>query len=154
ALAGHTGPVTRVACCPRTRRAASAAMDGTIRLWDLDTQQLLHEFRGPTGFAGPTAAFSADGELLACGFSDWSITIYKTDSGHPLHAPEARMPLSTRFTEAEAKAAGGLIRRPCISLSFSPNGRRLASTAPKCPVQLWDVRSGQETMVLPHDSPS
>src|SRR5262249_49084528 len=111
--------VTAVACCPGGRRAATAGMDGRALLWDLQARQVVHELGGPAGFAAPAVAFSPDGELLACGFRDWTIRVYETDSGRPLRPTGAAMRLATRFTAEEAGAAGALVRRPGISLAFS-----------------------------------
>lgn len=36
-LRGHEGAVTGVSCLPDGRRAASAAVDKTLKLWDLET---------------------------------------------------------------------------------------------------------------------
>jgi WD40 repeat protein len=55
-------------------------------------------------------------------------------------------------------ATGGFVReietevRADIQLSFSPNGRYLASTAPDCRINLWDVATGSRAQSLQANS--
>lgn len=43
-LRGHSGPLTRAACDPEERYAASASTDGTTRIWNLETGKEVVQF--------------------------------------------------------------------------------------------------------------
>ena len=63
-LTGHTGNVERATLSPDGDRIATASVDGTARLWDARTGELLRVLHGPV----TTAAFSVTGdELLTTG---------------------------------------------------------------------------------------
>lgn len=59
-LSGHTERVTGVARLGRDR-LASASVDGTLRLWDLETGNVLHELILPS----PACCLGAVGEMDA-----------------------------------------------------------------------------------------
>jgi WD40 repeat protein len=64
-LEGHPAPVTSVAFSPDNKRLASGGRDGTIRLWDTTTGQLVFTLEiGSPEIAA--VSFSSDGKYLAC----------------------------------------------------------------------------------------
>ena len=81
-LAGHTDVVLAVAAPGDGKRAVSASWDNTVKLWDLETGEVL-------------AAFTCDAGALCCAFSDALQLIVAGDAGGHLHflrleEPEAR----------------------------------------------------------------
>lgn len=40
---GHNGPCLSVAICPHSKFLASASGDGKLRIWDIESSNLLHE---------------------------------------------------------------------------------------------------------------
>ena len=84
-LEGHTGPVTALSLFQNNRLLASASEDGTVRLWNLDTNlqvgpPLQHQD------VVKSAAVSANGKLLVTGCSDknayvWDIHTTLKDAG-------------------------------------------------------------------------
>jgi hypothetical protein len=65
-LIGHSGPVQDIACSADGRHLASGSTDGTVRIWELLTGELLTIFDGH-GDGVRTVAFSPDGRRLAAG---------------------------------------------------------------------------------------
>ncbi len=62
-MAGHTAAVTAVAVAPEGRLVASAALDHTVRVWDLRDSTPLRVLSGHAHLIG-SLAFSEDSVLL------------------------------------------------------------------------------------------
>jgi serine/threonine protein kinase len=63
-LHGHTGPVDWVALAPDSKRAFSASIDGTARMWELDSENEPVRFRVEGKWARCGALFSDGARLL------------------------------------------------------------------------------------------
>jgi WD40 repeat protein len=116
--------VRSVACTPPTAAAnwcLSGANDGTLRLWDLDSDSLkpLLEFKGKHRGAVNCLAFNSDASLCASGGSDNEIRIWETVSGE----------LKFRLTDHH-----GAIQ----SLQFTPQDK-LVSTAKDQTMMIWNL---------------
>jgi WD40 repeat protein len=112
-LAGHTRPASAVAFQANGKLLASASHDGTIILWDMDTQQQIGSpLRGHTGPVN-AVAWSPDGQWLASAGDDASVILWPMTTtawvdiacrivGRPLADAEVE-----RFLDGEA-------RQPCL----------------------------------------
>ncbi|MFB3092823.1 MAG: serine/threonine protein kinase, partial [Dehalococcoidia bacterium] len=74
-LEGHTSVVRSVAFSPDGARLASGSGDGTIRLWSVETGQVLTTLKGHTAPV-TSVVFSPDGTRLASGSGDQTIRLW------------------------------------------------------------------------------
>jgi predicted NACHT family NTPase len=122
-----------VAFSPDGKSLASASYDGTVKLWDADTGQVLQILQGHT-YGVSHVAFSPDGKRLASAGVDHTVRLWETASGKEL--------LSLRGHASLQGHAGDVW---CVA--FSPDGQRLASGSDDGTITLWEsVRLSLETL--------
>ena len=166
---GHRGEVYGVAFSTDGRVLASAAEDGLIKLWDPATGQELRTIAAH-GNCGNDLSFSPDGRLLASASCDHTVKIWDTatwrevssfacgphsvmtcvefspdgsllaagddDSGAFTIWDVAQKEQIVRIVADGSESASGL-----DAISWSPDGRLLATTQTGNGSSLWDARS-------------
>lgn len=129
ALRGHTGEVTGLFFIQNNAGLVSAGMDGTIRIWDVNTRQALTVVE--TGVPILSLALSMDGTALAAGHEDGSITLWLLGD----------MSASLAGLQGHIDAVNGL--------AFSPDGTALVSGGEDGTVVLWDLENlAEEPRIL------
>lgn len=126
--------------------------DGAIRIWDLANGKLIHQVKvgDQLGDGVLHLAFSPTGKVLAV--AETVFNAMKGQIGQGLDVMEARI----QFWDV---GSGDKLRefpahRYCVnSLTFSPDGRVLASTGSSDKnIRLWDAENGKKLLEIPCDS--
>ena len=162
---GISGWVSSLSFRPDGKTLASGLSDGTIRIWDAQTDELLRTFMGHASGV-KNIAFHPDGKRLASsGRLDGTIRIWDADTGELLHAltghtgwihnfsfsPDGKTLASASHDETIRiwdADIGELLHTltghsgSVVSLSFSPDGKTLASASEDATVRIWDATAG------------
>ncbi len=113
---------------------ASGGLDGTVRLWDVETRTQIRALTGHTG-AVRSVSFSPvrDSKMLASGEWDGTVRLWNAAKGEEIGA-------LTGHTKS------------VLSVVFSPDGKRLASIDDDDELRLWDVEARTEIATLTGDN--
>jgi serine/threonine protein kinase/Tol biopolymer transport system component len=146
AFKGHEGSVTSLAFSPDCQFLASASFDGTIKIWELASQQLIVRvprvsFRGHENMIN-SLSFTQDGRRLASAGHDRIVRIWNVSLSGAAPALTALSTLSGHSSSINA-------------VSFSPNGNFLASASGETSdvfrpgeVKIWDLPDCRELLSL------
>ncbi len=151
ALEGHGQPLRSLAWSPDGKRLASAADDGTGKVWDVTSGKAVSTFTyfvvrepprfglGGKTFASSILAWSHDGKLLAVAGEDETIRIWDVDA----QPAEEIKPLPGHPSN-EAKENHNVV----CTVAWSPDGKRLAAASPDGTFLVWDTATWQEVLTL------
>ena len=127
-LRGHTETVFDVAFDRTGSHVATASRDRTIRVWDVETREVLKVFDGLPDWAR-AVEFSPDGTLLFAGLGDGTAQLWNTNGDH-----------QPRILKGHQK---------CINaVAFSPDGQYVATASGDHTVRLWSISSRRCVGVL------
>jgi WD40 repeat protein/serine/threonine protein kinase len=127
ALAGHEVYVYAVSFRPDGKRLATLGGEGTIRVWDTASGQLVRAMDLSTSSGGVPyhewagLHWSWDGRWLASAIGDGLVRVWDPETG-----------------QETARAAHN-----ARSVAWSPDGTRIASGGDGLEVRLWDTRNGR-----------
>jgi hypothetical protein len=122
-IAAHSGPVYAIAISPDGLILVSGSQDNTIKIWALETGDLLHtltEHRGPVR----AIAITPDGQTLISGAGDATIKIWDLETGE----------LQNTLTDHTRLVRG---------LAIAPSGKTLASASWDQTLKIWDLTTGE-----------
>ncbi|KAJ8581390.1 WD40 repeat-like protein [Rhizopogon salebrosus TDB-379] len=134
-IQGHTDNVTGIAFFQDGRRVVTCSKDTSLRIWDVQTGELLGEpFVGHED-AAVSVSISPDERRIASGGEDRAVIIWDVESKENILGP--------------LLGHGGRVRTIC----FSPNGKRLASGSSgnvQATAVVWDTDTGAVVLTLVH----
>lgn len=128
-LPAHDAPISALAFTRDGRRLATAASDGSVRIWDTASRTRLAEIRDG-GLGRKALAFGADGRTVAVAAAGRPITIFNTTTAQPV---------------TEFPAAG---ERPVVLLG-NDGDTLYARTAQG--LEIFDVPSRKRLRLLPSE---
>lgn len=118
----HTSEITASVVTADGALLVSGSLDRTVRVWDVETGDLLHTLEASTRVT--SLAAHPDGMTVAAGDSDGAITVWDVVSGEQVQ----------RIDEAHT---GRL-----TALAYSPDGEALASGSSDTNVKIWSADDG------------
>jgi len=110
-----------VSFSPDGKTIASCGEDSTIKLWNVESGQIVHTLQGHTRNVWDVK-FSPDGNNLASGSFDKTVRIWNVRDGKQLH-------ILTDHTEA------------VVALAFSTDGQKLVSTSDDRTIKVWNTNN-------------
>ena len=136
---GHSAKIHNLIFTPDGHRIISVSEDKTIRIWQAETGEMLKKFESQIG-EGPegmfyASALSPDGKLLA-------VAGYKVESESENYIIVIDLEKGTQVSTAIGHS--DII----YTLSFSGNGKYLASGAADNTVKIWKVISAPRLTVI------
>ena len=139
-LAGHKSDVYSLAFSPTGEILASGSEDTTIRLWDVDTGELVRTLIVPTAVV-QWVAFSPDGKMLAsAGGGEDTICLWDLHTGERLRTITGQPDRFHSFYYAP--------------VAYAPDGLTLAGAGADTKIRLWGVSTGELIKTITTDMKS
>ncbi|MEB3211409.1 MAG: protein kinase [Leptolyngbyaceae bacterium] len=167
---GHSSWVTDVAMSPVTNTFATSSLDDTVKLWNLQTGELMVTMEGHERGTNKVL-FSPDGTLLLSAGDDHRIKIWDAFSGQLIQtltghmrdvtalavSPDGQFLLTggeDRSIRVWQLPSGKLVKTPFGVMSMvkalcaTPNGQFFASAGLDKVVRLWSMQTAERVMEL------
>jgi WD40 repeat protein len=164
----HRGAIWCHALSPDGRVLATGGLDGTIRLWDVESGRLVRALIGHNSYVSGLD-WSPDGNTLAsAGTYDVTVRLWDTRTGQPLRvlkghpaevslvkwSPDGRTVLATGGQSGALSSWNALtgakrgtleLGQPLPGMSWHPDGKSAAVVGRNLALQIWDAETNKVT---------
>jgi len=140
-LKGHTSYVYSVSWSPDGTRLATGGEDNTARVWDAAGGRELLTLKGHTKRVN-SVSWSPDGNRLATGSFDGTAKVWEAAGGRVLFT------LKGHTGEVGSVSWSPIDQPLAMSVSWSPDGTRLATGSGDGTAKVWDAAGGRELLTL------
>jgi len=132
---GDNPRVYTITLSPNGLTLASGSIDGTMRLWDVETKKAIAKWTGHTGRVH-SVCWSMDGKRVASGSDDRTMQMWNVESGETDLGP-----IKTGHMDVRAVA-------------YLPDISKIAmGGSDEDAIKIWDARTGELLSTLRQDSP-
>lgn len=172
-FAGHSDWVSSIVISSDGQKLASASFDGQIKLWDLQTGELIRLLSEKAGVIY-AIALNPDAEILASGSSDLTVKVWELETGALIESfkehtgsirsvaisPDGETLASGSFDQTikilsltTSKLTNTLAGHlgAVSAITFSPDGKILASGSGDGSIKFWHWNTGQLLHTLGSD---
>lgn len=168
-LTGHNDEVNTIALSQNGQEIVSGSDDQTIKIWNLNSQQLLRTLKGHSDWVY-AVAISPDSQTLVSGSKDKNIKLWNLNTGQELRSlptHESYVNSVAFSSDGQAIASGSYDKtikvhnlkteksitltghsRAVLSVAFSPNAQKLVSASADRTIKVWDLNTGKELYTL------
>jgi WD40 repeat protein len=138
-LKGHNDSIISVSFSPDSKTLATASADKTIKLWDVKAGKEIRTLEGHKDSIR-SVSFSPDGKTLASGSGAKTLTTESADT-------DKTIKLWGVETGQEIRTLSGH-KKSVMNVSFSPDGKTLATGSADKTIKLWNLSTGKEIRIL------
>ena len=119
---GHTDCVNAIICTSISPYAISGSEDQTLKVWDLESDEALHQLKGHKGTPLALAAFP-NSDFVVSGGDDCAVIIWNADSGEHIRRLQGHS-------------------APVTAVAPSPDGKFVVSGSADQTLRIWDSLNG------------
>ena len=120
--------IRAVAVMPDGRRAVSASRDRTLKVWDLETGEVLRTLEGHSGVV-MAVAVTPDSRQAISASGDRTLKVWDIETGEVLRTLEGH---------------SDMVR----AVAVTPDGRQTVSASGDRPLKVWDIETGEVLRTL------
>jgi WD40 repeat protein len=120
----HNDTIDSVCYSPDNKQLASGNYKGSIKIWDMETGQLIRILHGHTHVIN-SICYSSDNKQIASGSGDHSIKIWNAETGQLIHT------------------LNGHTRSIYNSICYSLDNKQIASGSCDHSIKIWDAETGR-----------